>query len=188
MQKEEAEFAKAHRESVEIFEKACQEFVRRWISMDYLISSKCHVLSFFLELQDKLNVQLLDLTRAEMNYYSACAQECRKMLKEWNFGLSKILVKKCWTFNKYRRHLPLCTIKTTKLLNMTKAKSLFDSTVNNCRILLRKCPRIESSLEFLLLQHRPNFLKMQICLGWSNCTSKQKRLKIESAIWPPDAL
>ncbi|KAM7538620.1 hypothetical protein Aperf_G00000057223 [Anoplocephala perfoliata] len=57
VQKAEAEFEKTHRESVEIFEKTCQEL-------------------------DNLNVQLLDLIRAERNYYSACAEECRKMLKE----------------------------------------------------------------------------------------------------------
>lgn len=53
--KQEAEFEKIHKESVEVFEKTRNEY-------------------------DKLGVQLKDLICAENRYYGACAHECQRML------------------------------------------------------------------------------------------------------------
>lgn len=55
--KEEHNFDEVHKEAVTIFTKTCKEF-------------------------DGLSVQLLDLIRAEKNYYAACAKECSMMLGE----------------------------------------------------------------------------------------------------------
>lgn len=55
--REEAEFDKIHKESVEAFEKARDEY-------------------------DKLGLQLRDLMCAENKYFGACAQECQRMLNE----------------------------------------------------------------------------------------------------------
>lgn len=55
--REESEFDKTHKESVQVFEKARDEY-------------------------DKLGIQLKDLICAENRYYGACAQECQLMLNE----------------------------------------------------------------------------------------------------------
>nr|AEF14021.1 p27 [Taenia solium] len=57
VRKDETDFDRVHQESLAIFEKTCKEF-------------------------DGLSVQLLDLIRAEKNYYEACAKECSVMLGE----------------------------------------------------------------------------------------------------------
>nr|AHA85395.1 P29 [Echinococcus canadensis] len=57
VRKDESDFDRVHQESLTIFEKTCKEF-------------------------DGLSVQLLDLIRAEKNYYEACAKECSMMLGE----------------------------------------------------------------------------------------------------------
>ncbi|KAM7539021.1 hypothetical protein Aperf_G00000057253 [Anoplocephala perfoliata] len=57
VRRDEAEYDKIHSEAVAIFQKTAQEF-------------------------DELNVQLLDLIRAEQNYYDNCAKECALLLKQ----------------------------------------------------------------------------------------------------------
>ncbi|KAM7539459.1 hypothetical protein Aperf_G00000057241 [Anoplocephala perfoliata] len=57
IRRDEAEFDRVQKAAILLFEQTCEEF-------------------------DQLNHQLLDLIRAERNYYEACAKECNLMLNQ----------------------------------------------------------------------------------------------------------